>query len=417
MSDDDAPSCPGRRMLLKGGLLAAGGAAGMALLEGCEQSSIGATDSTAQAQPFYGLHQSGVVTPTQAAAVVVALDVVGEGRAALQRMLRKLSERIAFLMVGGEVAERDRRLPPLDSGVLGPRVFPDNLTITVAVGASLFDARFGLAAQRPRQLVEMPSFRNDALDAVWCDGDVLLQICSNTAETNLHALRDILKNLAGMLNLRWSKEGFLPPHTVQKLGKDSVINLLGFKDGSANPDASDAAAMDRIVWVQPEAAEPAWAVGGTYQVVRIIRNHVEFWDRTPLQEQEQIIGRHRASGAPLGMQHEHDAFDYSADPEGLVTPLDAHIRLANPRTPGSRQILRRGFNYSSGFSKAGQLDMGLLFICFQSDLLEGFAGIQKRLDGEPLEEYIKPVGGGYYFVLPGVNKFPGYLGQGLLGEA
>lgn len=406
-----------RRALLKGSVLAAGGAAGLALLQGCDGNRGAATgDSTQQAQPFYGPHQAGVTTPTQAAAIAVAMDVVGEGKPALERMFRQLSERIAFLMKGGPVPERDPKLPPYDSGVLGPRVFPDNLTVTVGVGASLFDARFGLAALKPRQLVEMPSFRNDALTAALCDGDVMLQICSNTAETNIHALRDILKNLAGMLNLRWSKEAFLPPHTVQKLGKDSIINLLGFKDGTGNPDANDRAAMDRIVWVQPDAGEPAWAVGGTYQAVRIIRNFVEFWDRTPLQEQEKIIGRHKASGAPLGMLNEHNEFDYGNDPEGLTTPLDAHIRLANPRTPGTRQILRRSFNYSSGFTRSGQLDQGLLFICFQSDLEEGFIGMQKRLDGEPLEEYIKPVGGGFYYVLPGADV-SGFLGEGLLREA
>ena len=113
------------------------------------------------------------------------------------------------------------------------------------------------------------------------------------------------------------------------------------------------------------------------------------------------MGRHKASGAPLGKAHEHDGIDYASDPAGDITPLDAHIRLANPRTPGTRQILRRGFNYSRGFTKSGQLDQGLLFICYQSDLDEGFVAIQRRLDGEPLEEYIKPVGGGYFFALPG----------------
>lgn len=419
------PASPMRRTLLRGGLIAAGSAVAATALTACRTdtppSSTNGDARTAlsihQSQPFHGLHQSGITTPTQAAAIAVAFDVVGKERPALERMLRRLSERIAFLTVGGSVPGRDPKLPPYDSGVLGPLVFPDNLTITVSVGASLFDARFGLADARPRQLVEMPAFPNDALDAALCDGDLLLQICSNTAETNLHALRDIIKNTAGMLNLRWSLDAFLPPHTVQKLGKDSVINLLGFKDGTANPDAHDASTMDHVVWVQPDAGEPAWATGGSYQAVRIIRNFVEFWDRTPLQEQEQIMGRHKASGAPLGKAHEHDAIDYASDPDGQITPLDAHIRLANPRTPGTRQILRRGFNYSRGFTRSGQLDQGLLFICYQSDLNEGFVAIQRRLDGEPLEEYIKPVGGGFYFALPGVPDTSGYLGQGLVETA
>ena len=72
--------------------------------------------------------------------------------------------------------------------------------------------------------------------------------------------------------------------------------------------------------------------------------------------------------------------------------------------PGLRPTdLRRGYNYSRGVTNAGQLDMGLLFVCFQADLAAGFLTIQARLNGERLEEYIKPVGGGYFFVLPGVQ--------------
>ena len=68
-------------------------------------------------------------------------------------------------------------------------------------------------------------------------------------------------------------------------------------------------------------------------------------------------------------------------------------------------------------TKAGQLDMGLLFICFQANLQNGFAAVQGRLNGEPLEEYIKPVGGGYFFALPGVPAKGFYLGQQLIEAA
>jgi deferrochelatase/peroxidase EfeB len=69
--------------------------------------------------------------------------------------------------------------------------------------------------------------------------------------------------------------------------------------------------MDEVVWVTADQGEPAWATGGSYQAARIIQFHVEFWDRTPLKEQQTIFGRDKHSGAPLGMQHEHDVPDYS----------------------------------------------------------------------------------------------------------
>jgi deferrochelatase/peroxidase EfeB len=80
-------------------------------------------------------------------------------------------------------------------------------------------------------------------------------------------------------------------------------------------------------------------------------------------------------------------------------------------------MLRRGFNYSNGVTRARQLDQGLLFISYHGDLLKGFIEVQRRLDGEPLEEYIKPVGGGYFFVVPGAVDSADYLGRSLVEAA
>jgi len=40
--------------------------------------------------------------------------------------------------------------------------------------------------------------------------------------------------------------------------------------------------------------------------------------------------------------------------------------------------------------------------------------VQTRLNGEPLEEYLKPVGGGYFFTLPGVVNDQDFIGRSLL---
>lgn len=423
------PQSPRRRTLLKGLGAAAGALAALpALAQGQPTAEAGNVDAAphghaeqaAQSVPFYGTHQAGITTPRPANGILASFDLALSSLDDFERMLRMLTERAAFLTQGGAVPQRDPKLPPADSGLLGPVVSPDNLTVTVGLGQSLFENQPWLAGLKPAHLQRMVQFRNDALDPGLCHGDMSIQFCANLQDTCIYALRDILKNLSEFVVLRWVVEGSVPPELPGPDGTTpSARNFLGFRDGSANPDASDAGAMDRIVWTTG-AHEPAWAQGGSYQAVRIIRNMVERWDRTPLGEQERIFGRTKITGAPLDAPQatERHSPDYAADPKGAATPMTAHIRLANPRTPDSQAnlILRRPFNYSRGAMKNGQLDQGLLFIAWQADLQAGFIAVQNRLNGEPLEEYIKPIGGGYFFALPGVQ--PGdYLGAALVTQA
>ena len=109
--------------------------------------------------------------------------------------------------------------------------------------------------------------------------------------------------------------------------------------------------MNRLVW-RPD--------GSTIQVVRIIRMHVEFWDRVGLREQENMIGRYRDSGAPLGGDRRIPEPAPGSRPRGRRIPLDAHIRLANPRTAATadQRLLRRGYNYHRGFDSAGAAGPG-----------------------------------------------------------
>jgi deferrochelatase/peroxidase EfeB len=415
-----------RRRFLAGSLLTlgAGGAglgAGLAAGDGSrgplspvEQADAVLHRSLRAHVPFDGAHQAGILTPPQDQATFLALDSVAPSRPLLFEGLQALSTTARRLTQGDNVGVQEIDDPPPDSGILGPVDSPDQLTVTIALGGSLFDGRYGLAAGRPRRLTAMPNFPNDAIDPARAGGDVLVQIGAGQRDTIVHALRELMRTLAGSFVPRWTLDGF----QSAARGPDpssSKRNLFAFRDGTANPDVGDPALMKRLVWIQPRSGEPAWATGGTYQVVRTIRMHVEFWDRVGMLEQEQMIGRDRVTGAPLGGTEEFEDPDYRSDPAGRRIPLDAHIRLANPRTAATtdERIVRRGFNYHRGVDAAGNLDQGLVFVAFNQDIARQFATIQQRLADEPMVDYITPVGGGYFFAPPAARHASDWVGSGL----
>ncbi|MEU9119934.1 iron uptake transporter deferrochelatase/peroxidase subunit [Streptomyces sp. NPDC048506] len=412
----------GRRGFLRGAALAGAGlaAGGAPAAHGAQQAGVtvptpgpGLSPAAPQPAVFHGPHQAGVLTAPRRVTAFTAFDITAEDRRELADLLRALTARARFLTAGGTPAPLGITGPPTDSGILGPRLPTGALSVTVGVGAALFDDdRFGLHARAPRRLTTMPTFPDDDLQADWCHGDLSLQLCADDTDTVLHALRDIARHTRGGMQVRWRLDGFTSPPRPSGTPR----NLMGFKDGTANPDARSAREMDRLVWVGRGTGEPDWAVGGSYQVVRLIRMLVEFWDRVSLTEQERMFGRARESGAPLDGDAEHDTPHYPGDPKGDVIPLDSHIRLANPRTAATadQRILRRGYSYDKGLDRNGNLDMGLLFCCYQQDPARQFETVQRRLAGEPLTDYIKPFGGGYFFALPGVRTASDWYGRSLL---
>jgi deferrochelatase/peroxidase EfeB len=398
-----------RRTFITGAGVGAGAAAASAAIAAAPPAVAAPSDPSTISVPFRGANQSGIYRPSfqQASACFASFRLLTDNATDLENLMRLLSLEIESLQEGSLVNKESETGGQSDD-VLGPHVPPDALTVTLGLGAGVFTDKYGLTSKAPRGLTTMPVFSTDTPDPDWTGGDLMLQICSNAPDSVHHALRNITRLTRGAMQLEWKIMGF---HSRPR-PSGAPRNLFGYADGISNPLETDG-----LVWIDRSSGQPNWLVGGTFMVVRLIRMLVEFWDRVDLVEQNNMIGRNRDSGAPLDGNKQTDIPNYAADPEGKKIPLDAHIRLANPRTPetaGSR-ILRRGYNYEMPtMDLNGNSRTGLIFASFQKNIQNQFEANQLRLLNEPMVDYIQPFGGGYFVVPPGVpDGADNYLGMGL----
>jgi deferrochelatase/peroxidase EfeB len=418
-----------RRRLLGAG---AGGAVGLALGGGgyalgrqeARPDQPGSAHGGAVA--FHGTHQAGIVTPAQDRLVFGAFDLTVGSASELRDLLRTWSEAAATMTAGRETGgdAEPPYAPPADTGEavgLGPA----RLTITFGLGPGVFERdgedRLGLLARRPALLTPLGALPGDQLEPQLSDGDICVQACADDPQVAFHAVRNLARAGRGGAVLRWTQLGFGRSSSTTS-DQVTLRNLQGFKDGTNNLHGDDEQAMSRHVWVG--AQEPqGWFRGGTYMVTRRIRMFIEAWDRDTLSDQQNVIGRFKASGAPLTGRHEHDPVDLAARTGGggggggPVIARDAHIRLAAPASNDGQRILRRGYSFTDGIDPAtGELDAGLFFICFQRDPHRQFAAIQRRLGAsDALGEYIQHRSSALFAIPPGVRR-GGFAAEGLFGE-
>ncbi|HZU91927.1 MAG TPA: Dyp-type peroxidase [Stellaceae bacterium] len=185
-------------------------------------------------------------------------------------------------------------------------------------------------------------------------------------------------------------------------------------------------------------AAPAWTADGSYLVFRRLRQDAAGFENHVAQLAEtlgwsidltgaKLVGRYK-SGAPIakrkfqpgpytppstdpGDPHHgnpelannnelNNNFEFADDPQGTFCPLAGHIRKAYPRdevTPAGpensesstqkRRLIRRGIPYGPPFDPhdpaSAQVDRGLLFFCYQSDIESHFEFVQKNWVNNP----------------------------------
>lgn len=346
----------------------------------------------------------------------------------------------------------DKTQPSAETGELG---FDDgydryHLTITVGFAQSAYNALGVSQENQPQDLIPIPWADLGDANVIKSDnGDVLLQICSDSIYINEHVLRRIEHELGAEFRVVWTQQGS-QRHTTRagRVSRSEGRALIGFLDGTSNLDPRNSTEDATLVFVdpgavstypprtpppgpsqygqpdpptfpdlrQPPTREPDWTTNGSYAVVRASVVGTSTWDGHPLGEQEHTVGRWKVSGSAL--DHPDDPTqppaepDFAADPSGTVTPLTAHIRKANPRGPddASRRIFRRG--YPLVLPTVDGMTRGLVFVCFGRTITTQFEFITRGWTTNPnfptpnagvdaFRQFETAVlSGGYFFVPP-----------------
>ena len=255
-----------------------------------------------------------------------------------QTILRPPTEAAIFLVVtvdaGAEDAVRD--LLADVSGLkrsVGFRVPEGGLSCVTGIGAQLWDRLFG--APRPAGLHPFRELRGDRHHAVSTPGDLLFHIRANRLDLCFELAQRLMSRLDGLARAVDEVHGFR---------SFDERDLLGFVDGTENPEGEAAAAAVLI------GEEDAAFAGGSYVIVQKYLHDLDRWDALATEEQEGIIGRTKLSDLEL------------ADD---VKPSNSHVALTviEGEDGEERQIMR----FNMPFGRVGVREYGTYFIGYAAD--------------------------------------------------
>ena len=225
------------------------------------------------------------------------------------------------------------------------------LSSTISIGSSAWDILY--PTSKPVELKPFVACEGDDHKAPSTPGDLLLHIRSNRKDICFSLLKQVMEQFASSVELLEEVSGFRY--------LDSR-DLTGFVDGTENPEDDDRATVALVADNDPEF------INGSYINCQRYIHHLPKWEKQPVAEQEQIMGRTKK-----------DDVEFSSDQKAPT----AHIKRVNLKDDQgkSMEILRHSMPYG------GAKESGLFFIAYSRT--------PKHFD-LMLEAMIKPDQHGHY---------------------
>jgi putative iron-dependent peroxidase len=260
-----------------------------------------------------------------------------------QPVLVGLTEAAIFLVLTVDSGYEDEIRDVLAdvSGIkrsVGFRLPEGELTCVVGIGSLLWDRLFG--EPRPARLHPFPGFMGARHTAVATPGDLLFHIRAHRLDLCFELAERLMNRLGPYARVADEVHGFR---------SFDERDLLGFVDGTENPEGRAAVDAVAIADEDPEFA------GGSYVIVQKYLHDLDTWDALSVEDQERAIGRTKLSDIEL--------------PDD-VKPLDSHVALNTivDESGEEQQIMR----FNMPFGRVGKREFGTYFIGYAAkpDVIE-----------------------------------------------
>jgi Dyp-type peroxidase family len=335
----------------------------------------------------------------------------------------------------GDVAARERQLEALKAAgrhetlpLIGVNIAFTAVGLGKLVpGTDLGDPSFALGAQAQAALAGDP-VDGSGTPVKWkpqflgANIDGVLLVTGGTEDAVDGEVAQILSFLGTAISVAYSETGHVRP------GAENGHEHFGWKDGISQPGVEGLTdpfpgqqTLDpgTFVFGYGASTDPpvSWMSNGSFMVFRRLEQLVPEFDAFLISEANRLgtdpvllgarlVGRWK-SGAPMeltpvqddgilgGDASRNNDFDYSDDQGQLRCPFGAHIRKTNPRADippfalDPHRVIRAGIpfgpevNAAESASGATAQERGLMFVCYQTSIPNGFEFIQRRWANEP----------------------------------
>ena len=207
------------------------------------------------------------------------------------------------------------------------------LSCTVGIGSQLWDRLYD--GPRPAGLHPFRELVGGKHTAVATPGDLLFHVRAERTDLCFELARQITHRLDGHADVVDEVHGFR---------YFDERDLLGFVDGTENPEGAQAVAATRVA-----EEDPAFA-GGSYVIVQKYLHDLKAWDALPVEEQEKVIGRRKLSDIELPDEDK---------------PSNSHV-TANTVTDAEGNELKI-VRENMPFGSVGAKEFGTYFIGYAAD--------------------------------------------------